>query len=249
MIDKAFHMPGMTAAGLPSGTQPFADMSQGLTWMQNMWSSYMNSPMAPTLDIDELDRRIKDLKAVEQWLSVNQTLLRSTIQGLEIQRAGIAGFRSMMESQHESTDNRPSSATAPVGNPTTPGHNAAASGHNAAASGHNAAASGHNAAASVDNPAAPGQGHSEHPAMEQANQWWGFLQKQFEQLASKASLTPTPETEQAAAASGTQASRMQANTAERDRASDHSGQPKKSKRQTKIPQQKTPSRGKPGAFM
>ncbi|MEY3184629.1 MAG: hypothetical protein RLZZ613_1317 [Pseudomonadota bacterium] len=65
MIDKAFHMPGMPAAGLPSGTQPFADMSQGLTWMQNMWSSYMNSPMAPTLDIDELDRRIKDLKAVE----------------------------------------------------------------------------------------------------------------------------------------------------------------------------------------
>ena len=60
MIDKAFQMPGMNASGLPSGTQPFADMSQGLAWMQNMWSSYMNSPMAPTLDVDELDRRVHD---------------------------------------------------------------------------------------------------------------------------------------------------------------------------------------------
>lgn len=235
MIDKAFQMPGMNASGLPSGTQPFADMSQGLAWMQNMWSSYMNSPMAPTLDVDELDRRIKDLKAVEQWLSVNQALLRSTIQGLEIQRAGIAGFRSMMESQHESTDNGPSTATAPERNPTTPGQNAADPGPNATAS--------------VHNPTAQEQGQSAHPAMEQANQWWGFLQKQFEQLASKASLAPTPETEQAPAASGTQASGMQTGAAQRDRGSDHSGQPAKSKRQTKIPRQKTPAKGKPGASM
>ncbi|NCV25641.1 MAG: hypothetical protein EBW58_05375, partial [Betaproteobacteria bacterium] len=109
MTEKSFQMPGSGSAGTQGPGQPFADMSQGLAWMQTMWSTYMNSPMAPTLDLEELDRRIKDLKAVEQWLAINQNLLRSTIQGLEIQRTGIASLHAMMD-QHRAAASAPAQA-------------------------------------------------------------------------------------------------------------------------------------------
>jgi len=48
----------------------------------------------PTLDIDELDKRIQDLKSVENWLNLNMSVLRSTIQGLEVQRATLAALQS-----------------------------------------------------------------------------------------------------------------------------------------------------------
>jgi len=47
---------------------------------------------APTLDAGELDKRIADLKAVEQWLNVNLGMLRGTIQGLEVQRGTLAAL-------------------------------------------------------------------------------------------------------------------------------------------------------------
>jgi len=50
--------------------------------------------MNPTTDLDELDKRISDLKAVEQWLNVNLSMLRATIQGLEVQRGTIATIKS-----------------------------------------------------------------------------------------------------------------------------------------------------------
>src|SRR5206468_2658546 len=46
--------------------------------------------MAPTLVQDELDRRIAELKSVENWLNMNLNVLRMTIQGLEMQKAGLA---------------------------------------------------------------------------------------------------------------------------------------------------------------
>ena len=48
----------------------------------------------PTLDIEELDKRIQDLKSVENWLQLNMSVLRSTIQGLEVQRATLAALQS-----------------------------------------------------------------------------------------------------------------------------------------------------------
>lgn len=40
----------------------------------------------PPMSIDELDKRIADLKAVETWLTINMNLLHSTIQTMEMQR-------------------------------------------------------------------------------------------------------------------------------------------------------------------
>jgi hypothetical protein len=49
-------------------------------------------------DIREIDKRIAELKAVEQWLSLNLNLLKTTIQGLEVQRGTLAAIQSFSES-------------------------------------------------------------------------------------------------------------------------------------------------------
>ena len=49
--------------------------------------------MAPTLVQDELDRRIAELRSVENWLNMNLNVLRMTIQGLEMQKAGLAAMQ------------------------------------------------------------------------------------------------------------------------------------------------------------
>ncbi len=50
---------------------------------------------APTLDVNELEKRIADLRAVEQWLELNASILRTTIQSLEVQRATIATLKGL----------------------------------------------------------------------------------------------------------------------------------------------------------
>lgn len=49
-------------------------------------------------DLKELDKRINELKAVEQWLNLNLNLLKTTIQGLEVQRGTVAAIQSFTES-------------------------------------------------------------------------------------------------------------------------------------------------------
>ena len=48
----------------------------------------------PDLDVDELEKRIKDLKSVENWLNLNLNILKSTIQGLEVQHATMMALKS-----------------------------------------------------------------------------------------------------------------------------------------------------------
>jgi hypothetical protein len=48
----------------------------------------------PGLDTDELEKRIKDLKSVESWLNLNLNVLKSTIQGLEVQHATMMALKS-----------------------------------------------------------------------------------------------------------------------------------------------------------
>lgn len=49
-------------------------------------------------DLGEMDKRIAELKAVEQWLNLNLNLLRTTIQGLEVQRGTLAAIQAFNES-------------------------------------------------------------------------------------------------------------------------------------------------------
>ena len=51
----------------------------------------------PTLDPQEIDKRIQELKSVEVWLSMNLNMLRAAIQGLEMQKAGLTGIQQAMQ--------------------------------------------------------------------------------------------------------------------------------------------------------
>ena len=71
-------------------------MSDGLDLMKRAWAPFnLPSNMTPTMDIDELDKRIADLKTVEQWLNMNLGMLRGTIQTMEIQRGTLAALQEM----------------------------------------------------------------------------------------------------------------------------------------------------------
>lgn len=69
-----------------------------MEFMRNMWSKMgfsLPGMVTPTLDVDELDKRIADMKAVENWLKMNLSSLQMAIQGLEMQRATIATMQAM----------------------------------------------------------------------------------------------------------------------------------------------------------
>ena len=51
--------------------------------------------VAPTLSVEELDKRITDLKAVQFWLEQNVTTLKATIQAMEVQKMTLATLQGM----------------------------------------------------------------------------------------------------------------------------------------------------------
>ncbi|NBW01650.1 MAG: hypothetical protein EBR85_08115 [Betaproteobacteria bacterium] len=66
-------------------------------------------------DLNEMDKRISELKAVEQWLSLNLTLLKTTIQGLEVQRGTIAAIKAFTASAPGGAESGQSSAQPAAG--------------------------------------------------------------------------------------------------------------------------------------
>ena len=55
----------------------------------------MGSWVAPTLSIEELDKRIQELKAVQFWLDQNATALKATIQAMEVQKMTLSTLQGM----------------------------------------------------------------------------------------------------------------------------------------------------------
>ncbi len=78
-------------AGLPG--IPGLPSAGNLASMASRIPQQLPNMFAPTLDVDELEKRIADLRAVEQWLELNASILRTTIQSLEVQRATIATLK------------------------------------------------------------------------------------------------------------------------------------------------------------
>ena len=69
-----------------------------LAFVRSMWSGMgisLPGMVTPTFDVDELDKRIKDMKAVEGWLRMNLSMLQMTIQSLEMQRSTLTAVRAM----------------------------------------------------------------------------------------------------------------------------------------------------------
>lgn len=86
-----------------------------MDFLKNMWGS-MGIPLpgmvTPTLDANELEKRITDLKAVEGWLKTNLGMLQMTIQGLEMQRSTLAAVHAISQSA-----NSADAETNPFNNP------------------------------------------------------------------------------------------------------------------------------------
>ena len=89
----------LAAMGLGNvGVGPFkvGNVLDTVEFVKKAWASFGVPPgFAPTIDVEELDKRIADLKAVEQWLTVNMNMLQGTIQALEIQRGTIATLKAI----------------------------------------------------------------------------------------------------------------------------------------------------------
>jgi hypothetical protein len=127
----------------------------------------MPTMMAPTLDLGEIDKRIAELRAVEQWLQLNANMLRATIQSLEVQRNTIATLRSFGNSIGGATGR-------------TEGMPAASAGKDTDAVARKAAKA--PATRTEQRPIDPAAALQPDPAL-----WWNALQEQFSALASAAS--------------------------------------------------------------
>jgi len=93
-----FVLPGFGQAGELGSNPLLASMEM----MRQAWLGLAGSGASATqglaapLSIEELDKRIADLRTIENWLRMNMSMLASTIQGLEVQRATIATLKSFV---------------------------------------------------------------------------------------------------------------------------------------------------------
>lgn len=90
----------MTQPNMPN-LPGFDAMADTMEFVKNMWGG-MKPPagaipgmVMPTLSVEEINKQITDLKAVEAWLTANMNMLRGTIQALEVQSATISTLQSM----------------------------------------------------------------------------------------------------------------------------------------------------------
>ena len=87
-----------------------------LNFMRNMWGNMgfsLPGMVTPTFDVDELDKRIKDMKAVEGWLRMNLSMLQMTIQGLEMQRTTVSAVQTMGKMASDAAKSMTPEAAAP----------------------------------------------------------------------------------------------------------------------------------------
>jgi len=99
-----------------SQTDPFAWWQQ---WMKQAPSLPLPGFALPTLDLDELDRRIREYRTVEGWLQMNLSSLQMMRQSLEMQRAAVAAWQEMNQitPPHPSEKSSAESPATPLPNP------------------------------------------------------------------------------------------------------------------------------------
>jgi hypothetical protein len=97
--------------------------SDPLDFVRNMWNGMgfsLPGMVTPTLDVDELEKRITDMKAVEGWLKMNLNMLQMSIQGLEMQHATLTTIKAMGEATRQKgpdvADSGASATTNPFNN-------------------------------------------------------------------------------------------------------------------------------------
>ncbi|HEY3431051.1 MAG TPA: PhaM family polyhydroxyalkanoate granule multifunctional regulatory protein [Rhodocyclaceae bacterium] len=91
-----------------SGANPFQSSSDPQDFIKQFWGG-LNIPIpgmvTPTLDTNELEKRITDLKAVEGWLKMNLNMLQMSIQGLEMQKMTLSAMQAMSQPSADGASN------------------------------------------------------------------------------------------------------------------------------------------------
>src|SRR6201995_3903780 len=187
---------------------PGFDFLQGLVKNAGSALPSMGQWVAPTLNPEELQKRIDELKTVQFWLEQNAKMLGTTIQALEVQRMTLSTLKTM---NVQMTDLRDAMKVAPLASAGSAAWGAAASVATSfaadaliqaarSAMGNIPGMSKPAEAASEPAPppepapapkAKPKAPPAEAPAAAAAGvvdpmQWWGALTKQFTQLAASA---------------------------------------------------------------
>jgi hypothetical protein len=187
---------------------PGFDFLQGLVKNAGSALPSMGQWVAPTLNPEELQKRIDELKTVQFWLEQNAKMLGTTIQALEVQRMTLSTLKTM---NVQMTDLRDAMKVAPVASAGSAASAAAGSVANsfgadalmqAARNAMGGIANLGKAAPPAPQPepepapapkpkATPKADAAEAPAVGTSGvvdpmQWWGALTKQFTQLAATA---------------------------------------------------------------
>lgn len=173
-------------------------MTDTLDFVKNLWGSMnmpgMNLPgmAAPTLSIEELDKKISDLKAVESWLNVNMTMLRGTIQALEVQRGTIATLKSVGASLSAIAKQEPGPETEKSLLASSPYASAFLFPNSSGiAGGKVKTSSTREAQPEPDESDEPDESSNPMASLGNPLAWWSGLQEQFKQAVSTAAVTDT----------------------------------------------------------
>jgi hypothetical protein len=139
--------------------------SQGMPQMPGL-----SSWVAPTLNVEELDKRINELKAVHFWLDQNGKALGATIQALEVQKMTLATLQGMNFKMADVADALKARSPAPAPAPATANATKAKSAPHDEGEGK----------------AAPRATQAAATAAVDPLQWWGALTQQFQEIATNA---------------------------------------------------------------
>jgi hypothetical protein len=161
---------------------PGFDALQGLARSAGSALPGLGQWVTPTIDPDELGKRIEELKTVQFWLDQNSRMITTTIQAMEVQRMTLTTLRTMNVQAQDLAEafkiRVPEAAAADPAPASASERPAAPAGDPAAARSKKPAqprVSGSKAAA--DDPPAPG--------LVDPMQWWGSLAQQFTQIAAQ----------------------------------------------------------------
>jgi len=140
--------------------------------------------VAPTLSVEEVDKRIQELKTVQYWLEQNGHALKATIQALEVQKMTLSTLRGMNVRMEDiaSAFTKQAAAVAPAAAAPAPAPAAAAPAEPEAEPEEAPAP----AKKARSKPASGGGGGNGGAGVIDPMQWWGSLTEQFQQIASSA---------------------------------------------------------------
>jgi len=134
--------------------------------------------VAPTLSVEEVDKRIQELKTVQYWLEQNGHALKATIQALEVQKMTLSTLRGMNVRMEDiaSAFTKQAAPAAPVAAPPAEPEPQVEAEEETQAPAKKARSKPASAAS-----ASGGDGGVIDPM-----QWWGSLTEQFQQIATSA---------------------------------------------------------------